>query len=505
MHESLHEALALGDPERMAALIDAGADVHYRDEDGYDALIHAAYSGEGRHDPRLIALLQLLIDRGVSLTGMSKYGESAVRVLSRVGRFDAVRLLLDAGANPEDVALPPLIEAVAFGSLADVEEAVDRGADLEARDWWERTAWLVAVQIGDIPKARLLRERGADVTARGRCGKPPLFYAIENGHAPMLRWLLEIGADVSQTDEFGTTALATAAEWGDAEAVDALLEAGAEVNQTFRSGSALSHADTREVTLRLLEAGADPLELSEEGRRAILGYPPDADESLLQVTVEDFRAFRVPRFGTRNPERMNNPFWEGMIRTGVNAYRAEVHIEGDRDYEARFGPIWCAQRFGQSLTFLDDGRIVQIAGEHEDAYDPDFCIYNDVFVHAPDGGVTIYGYPESVFPPTDFHTATLVGPSIYVIGSLGYEGARQAGETPVYRLDTTTFRMERLTTTGDSPGWIYKHRAVPVSADEIQITGGNVMTQADGRASHVSNVATFRLNIKTLVWSRHDS
>jgi hypothetical protein len=27
----------------------------------------------------------------------------------------------------------------------------------------------------------------------------------------------------------------------------------------------------------------------------------------------------------------------------------------------------------------------------------------------------VYGYPESVFPPTDFHTATLVGEFIYVI------------------------------------------------------------------------------------------
>jgi hypothetical protein len=41
-------------------------------------------------------------------------------------------------------------------------------------------------------------------------------------------------------------------------------------------------------------------------------------------------------------------------------------------------------------------------GEHEDFYDPDFCIYNDVFVHERDGSVAIYGYPESVFPPTDY-------------------------------------------------------------------------------------------------------
>lgn len=38
---------------------------------------------------------------------------------SRIGRFDAVQLLLKAGANPDDVKLTPLIEAVASESLAD--------------------------------------------------------------------------------------------------------------------------------------------------------------------------------------------------------------------------------------------------------------------------------------------------------------------------------------------------------------------------------------------------
>jgi len=57
---------------------------------------------------------------------------------------------------------------------------------------------------------------------------------------------------------------------------------------------------------------------------------------------------------------------------------------------------------------LPDGREVLIAGEHEDYYDPDFFIYNDVVVRAPDGKFAIYGYSKEAFPPTDFHTATLL-------------------------------------------------------------------------------------------------
>lgn len=501
MIEELREALSLGDPQAVAALVDAGADIHYQAEEGYDALIDAVYGRDVLHNTRLLELLALLIERGVSLTGMGSYGESGVRMLSSLGRFDAVQFLLQAGANPNDIEMTELIEAVAFGSLADVEEVAKKGVNLEEQDYCQRTAWLVAIQTGDIAKAKFLLEQGASVEARGGCGEPSLFYAIENGHAPMLQWLLQIGTDVHQTDDFGRAALATAAGYGNLEVVDILLQAGADVNQPLGS-SPLRNADTREVALRLLQGGANPQELSSKGRRAILGLPPVTDAARLHVTADEFRKFRAPRFGTRNPEVMNNPFWEGMIRAGLTAYHAAVQVEGERHYPAGYDPIWCAERFGQSLTFLEDGRIVQAGGEHEDSYDPDFCIYNDVFVHHPNGRITIYGYPKAVFPPTDFHTATLVGSHIYLVGSLGYQGTRLFGETPVYRLDTETFTLERLRTTGDNPGWIYRHRAVQLSAHEIEIRDGTVATSIQGVKDHSANAAVFTLNIGTLIWRR---
>lgn len=500
MNEIFREAFAEGDVQKVAALIAGGADIRYCDENGYDALINAVHAGCALEDQQLIALLDLLIQNGVSLAGVSSYKESAVRVLSRRGRFGIVRFLLDAGANPDDLKLTPLIEAVMFGTLADMEEVVARGVNLEEKEWWERTAWIVAVQMGDIEKTRLLLDRGARSDARGRCGQPGFFYAIENDRNAMLEWLLEIGIDIRQTDDFGNTALATAVQHRDEEAVDILLRAGVDVNRKIKSGSALWHAETRGIAIRLLDAGADPLDLSSEGRRAILGLSPEADENLLTVSKEDFQKYCVPRFSGQNPERMNNPFWEGMIHSGVNAYRAEMHVMGEYNYIGRSDPIWCAERFGQSLTFLPDSRIVQVAGEHEDGSDPDFCIYNDVFVHDPDGSITIYGYPEAVFPPTDFHTATLTGRYLYLIGSLGYCGMRQYGKTPVYRLDTETFRIEPLETTGRNPGWIYKHRAVLLSPNTIQISGGKVVTKAGVTEDHSENGDTFTLDLETLAW-----
>jgi hypothetical protein len=309
------------------------------------------------------------------------------------------------------------MEAVAFGSLIDVEAAVDAGADLEAQDYWSRTAWLIALLKGDTAKAQLLLDRGANPGAVGRCGQPPIFCAIEGHHPHVLRWLLDLGADPEQADEFGTTPLMRAAEYDDLECARILLAVPVDVNEEGRTTAALDGAQSREVAMLLLEAGADPQKLSEEGRRAILGFPRDPDEKLVTASELDYRRGRTRIFGRTNPERMNQPFWESMIRAGLTGYGGRKYFGDER---SRGAPTWCAHRFGQSLTFLPDGRIVQIAGEHEDHYDPDSCIYNDVFVHAPDGTIAIYGYPRQDFPPTDFHTSTLVDDAIYVIGSLGY-------------------------------------------------------------------------------------
>jgi hypothetical protein len=191
---------------------------------------------------------------------------------------------------------------------------------------------------------------------------------------------------------------------------------------------------------------------------------------------------------------MSNPFWEFMVRTGMNAYCGVKEFAGAH---GNIGdpPAWCFDRFGQSRTRLPDGRVVCVAGEHEDYYDPDFCIYNDVVLFAPDGvSFEIHGYPADVFPPTDFQTATLLGSDIFLLGSLGYQGQR--GETiQSFRLNTATLRIERIATAGDRPPWLFKHIAEPdVNRGAIVIWGGET---PQGR-----NLDVFELSLCDLQWSR---
>jgi ankyrin repeat protein len=490
-----------GDPLKLALVLDRGADLHYASSAGYDALMDAVFNRDSVRDPRLLDTLKMLIARGVALNGVSSYKESALRGLSRLGRFDAVQLLLDAGADETKLSWTPLHRAVALGALDDVKALVENGQELEAVDWWERTPWLVAVKTGDLEKARYLIDRGADFTVTGRGGASPLDLAIESFHTPMLKWLIELGISVESSADCCITPLMAAVEAGNAEAVDVLIAAGADVDRETPCGTALGSVQTREIALRLLDAGADPAHLSFEGRRAILGLEPQPDDLLFDATPEDYRAAPTACWGHHNPEMMDRPFWQAMIRAGIAAY-AGAQLAGGKRADC---PVWCAQRFGQSLTLLPDGRAIQIGGEHEDSYDCDFCIYNDVFVHHPDGRIDIFCYPEDVFPPTDFHTATLIGDSIYIIGGLGNQGSRRLGETPVYRLDTDTLQIRRIETTGKPPGWISRHRAVLASPHEIRVWGGKIAAQVGNKESYDDSSRSCVFDVTRSHWRLHPS
>lgn len=498
---TLRDALHEGDPQQVRQIIRAGAHVRYSSWHGYTALIDAVHGRDVFNDARLLELLQLLIDHGVNLSATTSYRESGLRILSRIGRFDGVRLLLEAGADRSQLGWTPLMEAVALGTLEDVQRILDAQPELEARDWWSRTAWLIAILAGDAAKAALLRDHGAQTDVCGRCGLPPLFYAIHGHHPDMVRWLLQEGADVHQTSDHGSTALMEAVEYDDEACVSILLDAGANVAVDNGMGTALESATSRSIIMQLLEAGADP---AHADHRAILGLGHQeefGDERALDVvSPAEYTAGSARTFGKRNPEPMRIAFWEAMIRAGVSASTARSRFEDDREFGE---PVWCARRFGQSLTLLPDGRAVQIAGEHEDSYDPGFCIYNDVFVHGPDGSITIYGYPEDVFPPTDFHTATLLGDQIYIIGSLGYAGTRRPGETPLYRLDTHSFRIESLAASGEAPGWIHRHRAEALGPAAIRVWGGTIFTKADdGEEADQENSEAFVLDLHQMRWRR---
>ncbi|KAF2250807.1 hypothetical protein BU26DRAFT_270363 [Trematosphaeria pertusa] len=198
-------------------------------------------------------------------------------------------------------------------------------------------------------------------------------------------------------------------------------------------------------------------------------------------------------------------------------------------------PIWCNARMGETVTKLPDGTLVQIGGEHEDFYDPDFLVYNDVIVFAPtpDGkscrtgapNFEIYGYPEEVFPETDFHTATHV-PSLNAILILGNasreveegEGLQAPLATPIYLLKVGTWGMEKVETAGDGPGIIWNHKAeLKDGQDVLRVAGVDgewegdrtqrtvVIKEGETRTVGVEFEEAWELDLANMRWTKEAS
>lgn len=212
-------------------------------------------------------------------------------------------------------------------------------------------------------------------------------------------------------------------------------------------------------------------------------FNPDIDR-------QEFLDWRTPRVGSLNPENMTNPVWDWLIRSRLSGFQANEHFKGPSPFQA--GPCWSFNRFGQSSTQLPDGRVIFVAGEHEDHYDPDFYIYNDVVVQYPDGNIVIFGYPHEIFPPTDFHSATLVGNRIIIIGNLGYPQQRKHGTTQIYALDIGSFSISKIETSGASPGWIHgQNGCLGADGSSILITGG-LLERGNAGGSLVENLDDWR-------------
>ena len=494
--------LRRGDPHEVRELLAGDFDiVGFRHGLQYDALMTWVFGRDIFSDPHLLETLDLLIAAGAPLNGESPRRESALSVLSRVGRFDAVQALLSAGADERLLQWTPLARAVALDELQGVVDLLSGTDALETSDRWSRTPYLLALARGRTAIAELLLKAGANAHAKDHVGRGAIFHAVASRNLDCVSWLLARGAAVGVDDksESGGTALADAVASDDTPMIDLLLASGADPNHKQVGFSALASARSLAAATRLLQAGADPRELS-HGVQRLFTPQTHVDGSLAfaGLATTDVERDRTRRFGTYNGEPMPIPFWEAMVRSGIGGYQAADLFglaQGDRER-----PVWCAERFGQSMTLLADGRVVQVAGEHEDGYHPDFCIYNDVFVHHPDGRLEIFGYPKSLSPPTDFHSATQVQDRIVLIGSLGYGDERAWGSTPVYVLDTHSWRIETMATTGESPGWISGHLAALTPDDRIVVSGGQVMIERDGQEQEIDNVETWVLALPTGRW-----
>jgi hypothetical protein len=404
---------------------------------------------------------------------------------------------------------------VSEGDLDALRSALADGVDVNVAGRVGHTALMLALESKDLDKAKLLIENGADPEQTDDFNHTALRHAVDADFADGVRYLLSLGVDRGYHPKYplkkidygdvlvrvempeNLKGILSESEWE--ESLEQTRSSMQEMGQNPAVEPIISAVLSVEVLKLFLDAGDDLSLAHTEVKRALVGLNTGGE---LTVTPGDYQRHKLPRFGRSNPERMDFPFWQDMIRTGGSAYSARTRYNDSEPLEKREA-IWCFDRFGSSLTPLGDGRFVQIAGEHEDHYDPDFYIYNDIVIHDR-GNFQIYGYPREVFPPTDFHTATLCADGIYIIGCLGYPEQRRQGFTPVYRVMPESWKIKPIKTTGEMPGWIHRHQAqYDPDGATIRISGGELhVVGEDGEPDLVPNQDQFELDLARLEWKR---
>ncbi|MGW6700353.1 ankyrin repeat domain-containing protein [Nocardia sp. NPDC055049] len=171
-----------------------------------------------------------------------------------------------------------LYDAALADDAARVRDLIARGADMETRGDNGRTPLVAATKNTATAAASALIEAGADVNAADDLQDSAYLYAGAEGLDEILAATLRHGADLRSVNRYGGTALIPASEHAHVSTVRMLIAAGVDVNHVNKPRwTALQEAVVygdgsqryQETVTALLAAGADPQIRDAEGRTAL--------------------------------------------------------------------------------------------------------------------------------------------------------------------------------------------------------------------------------------------
>ncbi|MCX6774436.1 MAG: ankyrin repeat domain-containing protein [Candidatus Micrarchaeota archaeon] len=136
-----------------------------------------------------------------------------------------------------------LLVATRGGWEEEAKDAIEKGADVNAKDNLGMTALMIASSKNMFHICTLLMENGANLEARDISGYTPLMHAAAEGHTEVCLRLIKKGADVNARNGNDWTALMLAAQQGRFGVCGLLVEMGAEVDAKNNVGvDAAEHA-----------------------------------------------------------------------------------------------------------------------------------------------------------------------------------------------------------------------------------------------------------------------
>jgi len=206
--------------EKVKELINKGADIEAKNNDGKTSLMIASNNGHSE-------VVKLLLEKGADIEAKNENGRTSLMMASHKGHSEIVKLLLENGAN------------------------------IEAKNVNGETSLMYASSNGNSEVVKLLLEKGADIEAKENDGYTSLMWASHNGHSEVVKLLIEKGADIEAKGSDGKTSLMLASWNRQREVVKVLLEKGANANAKTGSGNTAydyAYGGSSEIKKMLKEA-----------------------------------------------------------------------------------------------------------------------------------------------------------------------------------------------------------------------------------------------------------
>lgn len=207
-----------GSAEMVRRLLKAGANPNLALGSGETPLMVASRAGSGEVVSQLLAA-------GATVDATGTRGQTALMWAVAQKHPDVVKLLIDAGADIHArSSVWHLVMAVSPHGMLQYNKSIPHGAD---------TALLFAARIGDLASAKLLLGAGANPNDRDAWGVSATAMAAHAGFTDLVELLLEQGADPNGSAP-GFAPLHAAIMRRDERMVRALLDHKADPNEPVR-------------------------------------------------------------------------------------------------------------------------------------------------------------------------------------------------------------------------------------------------------------------------------
>ncbi len=92
MNKAWKDATRRGDLEKVRSLLENGADINAKDEQGQTALMNASHAGQ-------LELVRLLVEHGADLNTTAKFNLSALMLALIAHHTEVARILIEAAAD----------------------------------------------------------------------------------------------------------------------------------------------------------------------------------------------------------------------------------------------------------------------------------------------------------------------------------------------------------------------------------------------------------------------